>query len=118
MAVNSKFRVDWMHSFEESIPALLASKVRVLVYAGEMDYICNYMGNKAWTLALPWAGKAAFNAAGDHPWLVDGKQAGLARSAQGFTFLQVHNAGHMVPLDQPANSLAMFQALLDDVPFY
>jgi hypothetical protein len=30
------------------VPALLAAKIRVLVYAGEMDYICNYMGNKVY----------------------------------------------------------------------
>ena len=33
-------------AFESVVPALLAAKIRVLVYAGEMDYICNYMGNK------------------------------------------------------------------------
>ena len=118
MQVNAKFRADWMHSFKAAIPDLLDADIRVLVYAGEMDYICNYMGNKAWTLALDWTGKAKFNEAGDHKWLVKGKEAGLARSAQGFTFLQVHDAGHMVPLDQPANSLAMVRAFLDNKPFY
>jgi len=118
MQVNGKFRADWMHSFKSIIPALLSAKVRVLVYAGEMDYICNYMGNKAWTLALEWVGKSEFVAEGDHKWMVAGKQAGLARSAQGFTFLQVHEAGHMVPLDQPENSLTMFRSFLDNEPFY
>jgi cathepsin A (carboxypeptidase C) len=65
------------------------------------------MGNKAWTLELEWPGKTAFLAAGDHSWVVEGKAAGLARTAQGFTFLQVFEAGHMVPMDQPLNSLAM-----------
>jgi cathepsin A (carboxypeptidase C) len=68
MEVNGNFRADWMHSFKSVIPALLESGVRVLVYAGEMDYICNYIGNKAWTLALSWTGKAKFVAAGDHAW--------------------------------------------------
>ena len=94
MAVNARFHSDWMHSFASNIPALLDSGVRVLVYAGEMDYICNYMGNKAWTLQLEWPGKAEFNAAGDHSWTVGGKPAGLARSANGFHFLQVFEAGH------------------------
>ena len=118
MEVNGRFRADWMHAFEAVVPALLRNKIRVLVYAGEMDYICNYMGNKAWTLQLEWPGKAAFVAAGDHKWLVEGKPAGLARSAEGFTFLQVFAAGHMVPLDQPLNSLAMFRSFLSDEPFY
>jgi hypothetical protein len=39
-----------------------------------------------------------------------GKTAGLLRSANGFSFLQVHDAGHMVPRDQPAVALAMLNA--------
>ena len=45
------------------------------------------MGNKAWTLALDWKENAAFNAAGDHDWNVNGDKAGTARTAGGFTFL-------------------------------
>lgn len=47
------------------------------------------MGNKAWTLQLEWPGKASFYEEGDHPWLVKGSQAGLARTHANFTFLQV-----------------------------
>ena len=54
-----------------------------------MDYICNYLGNKAWALRLPWSGHDAFNAEGDHEWMVGGSKAGLARTVDGFTFLQV-----------------------------
>ncbi|KAJ1473940.1 hypothetical protein T484DRAFT_1834188 [Baffinella frigidus] len=60
MKVNSQFHTDWMQHFEVGFPAMLEAGIRVLIYAGEMDYICNYMGNKAWTLALPWAGPTAF----------------------------------------------------------
>jgi cathepsin A (carboxypeptidase C) len=55
--------------------------VRVLVYAGEMDYICNYIGNKAWTLALSWTGKAKFVAAGDHAWKTPEGKARLTLEA-------------------------------------
>ena len=49
-------------------------------------------------MALEWSGKAQFNAAGDHKWMVAGKQAGLARSAGGFTFLQVVDCAVLPPL--------------------
>jgi cathepsin A (carboxypeptidase C) len=58
------------------------------------------MGNKAWTLALDWSGKGAFGEEGDHPWVVKGEEAGLARTYGNFTFLQIYEAGHMVPLDK------------------
>lgn len=61
------------------------------------DFICNWMGNSAWTYALPWSGQQAFISAPDEPWLLpDGSQAGFVRSANGFTFLRVFGAGHMV----------------------
>ena len=110
--VNRQFAADWMKNYQNQIPDLLANGIRVLIYAGEVDFICNWLGNKAWTLALPWAGKTAFNAAKDHPWSVAGTQAGIARTAQNFTFLQMHNAGHMVPADQPQNALAMVNTFL------
>jgi cathepsin A (carboxypeptidase C) len=57
----------------------------------------------AWTYDLEWSGKAAFQAAGEKEY----KSTGLSRTANGFTFLQVYDAGHMVPSDQPENALEM-----------
>merc|ERR1712021_2103 len=105
--VNGMFNNDWMKDFQTKIPDLLANGTRVLIYAGDVDFICNWIGNKAWTMALDWPSKAAFNSAKDEPWKVDGADAGVVRAADGFTFLQIHNAGHIVPLDQPANALVM-----------
>ncbi|CAE7448246.1 SCPL47 [Symbiodinium necroappetens] len=53
------------------------------------------------------AGEAEFNAAGDKSYEVEGKAAGRLRSANGFHFMQVFQAGHMVPMDQPAVALQM-----------
>eukprot|EP01100_Stratorugosa_tubuloviscum_P011253 TRINITY_DN49_c0_g1_i1.p1 TRINITY_DN49_c0_g1~~TRINITY_DN49_c0_g1_i1.p1 ORF type:complete len:439 (-),score=223.98 TRINITY_DN49_c0_g1_i1:129-1445(-) len=104
--VNAQFSSDWMKQCQQDV-ALVLEEGSALIYAGEDDYICNWMGNKAWTIQLDWPGNAAFNKAVDHPYVVQGLEAGIARSASNFTFLQVHSAGHMVPMDQPFNSLAM-----------
>ena len=61
-----------------------------------------------------WDHTAEFNAAPVTNWTVAGTPAGEKRSANGFTFLRVYDAGHMVPRDQPANALAMLNAFLDD----
>ena len=62
------FLLDWMHDFQNKIPVLLEAGIPVLVYAGDQDFICNWLGNKAWTLALEWSGKDAFNKAEDRFW--------------------------------------------------
>lgn len=35
---------DWMRNLEVGIPALLEDGIKVLVYAGEYDLICNWLG--------------------------------------------------------------------------
>lgn len=35
---------DWMRNLEVGIPALLEDGIRVLIYAGEYDLICNWLG--------------------------------------------------------------------------
>lgn len=35
---------DWMRNLEVGIPALLEDGIKLLVYAGEEDLICNWLG--------------------------------------------------------------------------
>lgn len=36
--------MDWMRNLEVGIPALLEDGINVLIYAGEYDLICNWLG--------------------------------------------------------------------------
>ena len=104
MGINMKFHSDWMHDFSPYIGDMLNGGIPVLIYAGDVDFICNYLGNRAWTLGLDWDHTEEFNKAEDHEWA---DKSGLARTSNGFTFLQVYDAGHMVPSDQPEVALKM-----------
>ncbi|PKA55009.1 Serine carboxypeptidase 3 [Apostasia shenzhenica] len=98
---------DWMRNLEVGIPALLEDGVKLLVYAGEYDLICNWLGNSRWVHAMEWSGQQAFVSSSEKPFLVDGSEAGVLKSRGPLTFLKVHDAGHMVPMDQPKVSLEM-----------
>jgi cathepsin A (carboxypeptidase C) len=89
---------DWMRPYVEYIPQLLESGIKVLIYAGDADYICNWIGNKAWTEALEWSGQEEFNEAKDIVWKskITGKEAGELKMYGNFAFLRVYEAGHMV----------------------
>lgn len=111
--INMKFHTDWMKDFSGYIADMLNDGIPALIYAGDVDFICNYIGNRAWTLALEWDGSSEFIAAEEHEW----KGQGLARSANGLTFLQVYDAGHMVPSDKPEVALDMVTNFLNGGKF-
>jgi len=110
--VNMAFQHDWMKNFHTLIPDMLADNLKVLIYAGDVDYICNWLGNKKWALAMEWPHSTDFGSAEDKPYMVNGNVAGRIRASNGFHFMQVHQAGHMVPMDQPAVALQMLNDFL------
>ncbi|CAD5332419.1 unnamed protein product [Arabidopsis thaliana] len=77
---------DWMQNLEVKIPSLVNDGINLLVYAGEYDLICNWLGNSRWVDQMNWSGQKGFGSAKN-----------------------VYNAGHMVPMDQPKASLQMLQ---------
>ncbi|CAI8602072.1 unnamed protein product [Vicia faba] len=101
--------VDWMRNLEVGIPLLLKDGINLLVYAGEYDFICNWLGNSRWVHAMKWSGQKEFVASPDVPFVVNGSQAGLLKSHGPLSFLKVHDAGHMVPMDQPKAALEMLK---------
>ncbi|TVU39296.1 hypothetical protein EJB05_12709 [Eragrostis curvula] len=101
--------LDWMRNLEVGIPDLLESDIKVLIYAGEYDLICNWLGNSRWVNSMEWSGKEAFVSSSEKPFTVDGKEAGVLKSHGPLSFLKVHDAGHMVPMDQPKAALEMLK---------
>ena len=97
---------DWMKPLHLLIPDIL-EKIPVLIYAGDADYICNWLGNRAWTKALEWPGKDAFNKAQVKPLEQGSEQYGNITTAENFAFVQIFEAGHFVPFNQPEGALDM-----------
>jgi hypothetical protein len=88
--------LDEYHETYTQVSQLLERGVRVLVYAGTYDWICNWISNEVWTLKMPWSGQDAFVKQPLTDWLIDGHVVGKTRSANGLTFATVNEAGHMV----------------------
>jgi cathepsin A (carboxypeptidase C) len=85
---------------------LLNDDIPALIYAGDVDFICNYLGNKAWVTELNWNNSEDFKKAEDHGW---NNGAGLAKTAGKLTFLQVY--------DQPEHALTMITQFLNGEAF-
>lgn len=96
---------DWFMPVQKYVPDLLA-EIPILVFAGDSDYICNWLGNQAWTNALEWPGHDAFNSASvTELKTASGEPYGTVKHANGLAFIRVFQAGHLVPYDQPEASL-------------
>jgi cathepsin A (carboxypeptidase C) len=87
------------------IPGIL-EQIPVLIYAGDLDFICNWLGNQACTLALDWPGKGALNAAKPRDLRTgSGRSYGDVRAAKGLSLMQIYKAGHTVPEYEGEGSL-------------
>ncbi|KAI0688122.1 carboxypeptidase C [Cytidiella melzeri] len=127
MEVNQAFfkQGDGMHNSAALLPDIINDDVKLLVYAGNADSMCNFMGNEAWVEKLEHKFHSEFVKSVSTKWttLGSGRVAGEVRSAGGngftagnVTFVQVYEAGHMVPFDQPEAALDMFTRWITDVP--
>ncbi|KAG0698708.1 Alpha/Beta hydrolase protein [Suillus ampliporus] len=127
MAVNQAFMLqgDAMHNTPLLLNEMINDGVRLLVYAGNADMMCNYMGNERWVEQLDTIFVDEFSTAETEQWITmrSGKVAGTVRSAGGggagagnVTFVTVHDAGHMVPYDQPEAALDMITRWIMDIP--
>jgi carboxypeptidase C (cathepsin A) len=95
-------------NFILDLEMLLEAGVRVALYYGDADYICNWFGGQAVSLAVNYTHSEQFRAAGYEPFTVDGVEYGEVRQYGNFSFLRIYEAGHEVPFYQPVGSLAMF----------
>jgi cathepsin A (carboxypeptidase C) len=114
---NFLFHGDWMKPFHRLVPDLIKA-MPVLIYAGDADFICNWLGNKAWTDALEWDGHEKYAAEPMQNLTMasgkskDEKSIGQFKSHGNLTFMRIYHGGHMVPMDQPEASLEFFNRWL------
>jgi carboxypeptidase C (cathepsin A) len=102
-------------NFIKDLEEILGYGVRVALLYGDADYICNWFGGEAVSLAANFSDAEAFRAAGYTPFLVDGVEYGEVREYGNFSFTRIYEAGHEVPYYQPEASLEHFKRVLDHV---
>ncbi|KAF8489108.1 alpha/beta-hydrolase [Gautieria morchelliformis] len=84
----------------ELLPGLL-QKIKILLFAGDQDLICNHQGIEMLIDALDWNGQVGLGDAKTQGWSVNGSDAGTWVEARNLTYVKVFNASHMVPYDLP-----------------
>jgi len=136
--VNRAFQMsgDNMHNSAALIPDILNNGVRLLIYAGEDDFMCNYLGNERWMMALKTEFSEEFQhkshkylsrytLGGDNSTVVEADSkghVGMVRSAGpgagNFTYVSLYESGHMVPHDQPEIASELINKWLQNQPLH
>ncbi|KAK8117185.1 serine carboxypeptidase [Apiospora kogelbergensis] len=93
---------------------LLHSEIRVLIYVGTYDWICNFVGNERVFGSLPWKGLADFRYQQENNKQV--WEGGLWWESGVLRYVRINGAGHMVPFDKPKHAINMFSAWLNKKP--
>lgn len=97
----------------EACQKLVAAGVQVMLYYGDADFNCNWLGGQvvADEIAAPGYDTAGFVNVSTSDNIVHGqvKQSGL------FSFVRIYESGHEVPFYQPLASLEIFERALKQV---
>ncbi|KAI1777438.1 alpha/beta-hydrolase [Hypoxylon cercidicola] len=118
-AVVSAFLSTGDYEREAMVPklaALLDAGIRVGFIYGDRDYICNWLGGEAVSLALAGSAghyAASFPSAGYAPIIVnDTYIGGAVRQFGNLSFSRIYEAGHFVPAYQPATAFQVFARII------
>jgi cathepsin A (carboxypeptidase C) len=115
MIVHTFMLGDWIINMQSNVINLINNNIKVLVYSGDKDFICNWKGGEAWTHSLNWKKSEEFAGKEYEKWIVNDSAAGEYKNVDNLTFLRVYDAGHMVPMDQPQISLEMLNQFTGNV---
>ncbi|KIM29383.1 hypothetical protein M408DRAFT_112444 [Serendipita vermifera MAFF 305830] len=88
---------------EASIKLLpgVADKIPVMLFAGDQDVICNYVGQEMLLAKMKWRGAVGMQGAETLAWTVNGTAAGTWQTARNLTYAKIYQASHMVGFDLP-----------------
>jgi carboxypeptidase C (cathepsin A) len=75
---------------------VVQKNVTTLIWAGDADFICNWMANHQTANNLKYSGHEKFKALELEPYTVHGKRKGSFKSADNLSFLRAFDAGHTV----------------------
>lgn len=103
---------DFARTWLPELSQLANSGLKTLIWAGDTDIICNWVGNYAVVLAMDWYGKEELNNTLLTNITLDGTPIASVANVDNFTFARVFGAGHEVPAFQPAAALEIFTQVI------
>ncbi|XP_056462651.1 lysosomal protective protein-like isoform X1 [Gadus chalcogrammus] len=114
--VNLNYGRVYVEVSKQYLKLLGALVYRVLVYNGDVDMACNFMGDEWFVESLQQKVEVQ-----RRTWTYQDKEGlqvgGFVKEFSNLAFLTVKGSGHMVPADKPAAAYTMFSRFLLRQPF-
>ncbi|KAK4183926.1 Alpha/Beta hydrolase protein [Podospora australis] len=107
---------DGARSFLPELSELVRSGVQVLLWAGDTDWTCNWMGNLDVANMVDYPGQKSFTEQPVTPYTVKGTVYGEFKTVDNLSWLRVYQAGHEVPFYQPQVALQAFWQTISRLP--
>ncbi|KAK5583904.1 hypothetical protein RB653_005508 [Dictyostelium firmibasis] len=100
----------------------LLSNIRVLIYNGQFDIICNHVGTSEYLNQIDWEYADDWLSAPRFTWTsvgTDGslQSGGYGKTTANLTFVMALGGSHMYPMNMPSTSLDMVTRFLNDRSF-
>ncbi|XP_053103772.1 lysosomal protective protein isoform X2 [Hemicordylus capensis] len=116
-AVSRGYKRLYTKMNDQYLKLLSAMKYRILVYNGDIDMACNFLGDEWFVDSLRQKVEVT-----RRPWVYsdeDGQDqiGGFVKEFTNIAFLTVKGAGHMVPSDQPRAAFNMFERFITQQPY-
>ncbi|GAB6018431.1 Retinoid-inducible serine carboxypeptidase [Chamberlinius hualienensis] len=110
--------IDFMKPSISIVDELLqTTNLKVVIFNGMLDLICDTPGTEQWMKQLKWEGMSAFNNATRPSFSIAGDPVvGFYKTHENLSFYWVLNAGHMIPTDQGWVALKMLDMIIKGAP--
>ncbi|KAF3922737.1 hypothetical protein ABW21_db0207453 [Orbilia brochopaga] len=96
---------DGMKPYHRALPDILAMKVSVLIYNGDADSLCTWLGGLATAEAVQFPGQTEFKRENLKNFTSNGEILGQTKTAHGLTFLRVYQSGHGAFFSNPEGTV-------------
>ncbi|KAL3447813.1 Alpha/Beta hydrolase protein [Aspergillus insuetus] len=107
---------DGSRSYLQQLSDVVQSGVQTLLWAGDADWICNWLGFKETADKVSFDGHNEFASKKLVDYTVKGEKKGTYKTVNNLSYLRVFEAGHEVPYYQPEISLQAFKQTMQGKP--
>ncbi|KAJ9093470.1 hypothetical protein QFC19_008329 [Naganishia cerealis] len=95
------------------LPGILERGVKVMMFAGDEDLICNYKGIERLIDRMQWNGGQGLGGIPVEDWYVNDTYAGTWQTGRNLTYVRVAGGSHMVGYDLPEITNDMITRFMD-----